>query len=327
MKKNIIKDLISDKKLKVLYLVIPCYNEEEVLPITTEALKLKMNDLISNKKISKESKVLYVNDGSKDKTWELIEQIHEQDNMFCGVKLSRNRGHQNALLAGLMSARKYADITISMDADLQDDINVIDKMLEEYNNGSEVVYGVRSSRKKDTFFKKFTAEGFYKFMNLMGVEIVFNHADCRLMSKVALDGLDEFSEVNLFLRGIVPQIGYKSSIAYYERNERAAGESKYPLKKMIKFAMEGITSFSVKPLKMITSMGFIMSIFSFIILIYALVVKLTGNAVSGWTFIIFSIWLVAGIQMLSLGIIGEYIGKIYQETKRRPKYIIEKELI
>ena len=327
MKKNILSILKDDKKLKTLYLVIPCYNEEEVLPITTEALSLKMKLLIDEKKISKDSKVLYVNDGSKDKTWELIEEIHEKNNMFCGVKLSRNRGHQNALLAGLMTAKKYADITISMDADLQDDINVIDKMIEEYNNGSEIVYGVRSSRKKDTFFKKFTAEGFYKFMKVMGVEIVFNHADCRLMSKVALDVLEEFGEVNLFLRGIVPQIGYKSSVAYYERNERAAGESKYPLKKMLKFAMEGITSFSVKPLKMITSMGFIISFISFIVLIYALIVKLTGNAVSGWTFIIFSIWLVAGIQMLSLGIIGEYIGKIYQETKKRPKYIIEKELI
>lgn len=327
MKKNILSILKDDKNLKTLYLVIPCYNEEEVLPITTEALSLKMKLLIDEKKISKDSKVLYVNDGSKDKTWELIEEIHEKNNMFCGVKLSRNRGHQNALLAGLMTAKKYADITISMDADLQDDINVIDKMIEEYNNGSEIVYGVRSSRKKDTFFKKFTAEGFYKFMKVMGVEIVFNHADCRLMSKVALDGLEEFGEVNLFLRGIVPQIGYKSSVAYYERNERAAGESKYPLKKMLKFAMEGITSFSVKPLKMITSMGFIISFISFIVLIYALIVKLTGNAVSGWTFIIFSIWLVAGIQMLSLGIIGEYIGKIYQETKKRPKYIIEKELI
>lgn len=327
MKKNILSILKDDKNLKTLYLVIPCYNEEEVLPITTEALSLKMKLLIDEKKISKDSKVLYVNDGSKDKTWELIEEIHEKNNMFCGVKLSRNRGHQNALLAGLMTAKKYADITISMDADLQDDINVIDKMIEEYNNGSEIVYGVRSSRKKDTFFKKFTAEGFYKFMKVMGVEIVFNHADCRLMSKVALDGLEEFGEVNLFLRGIVPQIGYKSSVAYYERNERAAGESKYPLKKMLKFAMEGITSFSVKPLKMITSMGFILSFISFVVLIYALIVKLTGNAVSGWTFIIFSIWLVAGIQMLSLGIIGEYIGKIYQETKKRPKYIIEKELI
>ena len=316
----------NDRKQKILYLVIPCYNEEEVLRITTDALTKKMNKLIKDKKISKDSKVLYVNDGSKDNTWKLIEEIHNENNMFCGVKLSRNRGHQNALLAGLMTAKKYADITISMDADLQDDINVIDSMLEEYEKGSEIVYGVRSSRKKDSFFKKFTAEGFYKFMKLMGVEIVFNHADCRLMSKLALEGLEQFEEVNLFLRGIVPQIGYQTSVAYYERNERAAGKSKYPLKKMLKFAMEGITSFSVKPLKMITSIGFLMSIFSFIVLMYALVVKIMGNAVSGWTFIIVSIWMVAGIQMLSLGIIGEYIGKIYNETKKRPKYIIEKEL-
>ena len=317
----------NDRICKTLYLVIPCYNEEEVLNITTDALTIKMNKLIKDKKISKESKVLYVNDGSKDNTWKLIEEIHNKNNMFCGVKLSRNRGHQNALLAGLMTAKKYADITISMDADLQDDINVIDTMLDEYENGSEIVYGVRSSRKKDSFFKKFTAECFYKFMKLMGVEIVFNHADCRLMSKVALDGLEQFEEVNLFLRGIVPQIGFQTSKAYYERNERAAGESKYPLKKMLKFAMEGITSFSVKPLKMITSIGFLMSIFSFLVLIYAIVVKLMGDAVSGWTFIIVSIWMVAGIQMLSLGVIGEYIGKIYNETKKRPKYIIEKELL
>lgn len=315
------------KKNPIMYLVIPCYNEEEMLDITTEELTKKMNDLISKKIVSKDSKVLYVNDGSKDKTWEKIESAHKKNNMFCGVKLSRNRGHQNALLAGLMVAKKYADITISMDADLQDDIGVIDKMVEEYENGSEIVYGVRSSRKKDTFFKRFTAEGFYKFMKLMGVEIVFNHADCRLMSKVALEGLEQFNEVNLFLRGIVPQIGYKTSIAYYERNERVAGESKYPLKKMLKFAMDGITSFSVKPLKMITNMGFIISILSFIILIYSLIVKIIGNTVQGWTFIICSIWLVAGIQMLALGIIGEYIGKIYSETKRRPRYIIEKELI
>ena len=319
-------NLTNSRKKKILYLVIPCYNEEEVLRITTDALTTKMNQLIKNKKISSKSKVLYVNDGSKDNTWNLIEEIHSENDMFCGVKLSRNRGHQNALLAGLMVAKEHSDITISMDADLQDDINVIDKMIDEYENGSEIVYGVRSSRKKDTFFKKFTAEGFYKFMKLMGVEIVFNHADCRLMSKVALDGLEKFEEVNLFLRGIVPQIGYKTSVAYYERNERAAGESKYPLKKMLKFAIEGITSFSVKPLKMITTMGFLMSIFSFIVLVYALVVKIMGHAVSGWTFIIFSIWLVAGIQMLSLGVIGEYIGKIYNETKKRPKYIIEKEL-
>lgn len=324
--KDNIKEKILDKK-SILYLVIPCYNEQEVLRITTKALEEKMNKLISDKRISPKSKVLYVNDGSKDDTWKIIEEVHEENNMFCGVKLSRNRGHQNALLAGLMVAKKYSDITISMDADLQDDINVIDKMLDEYENGSQIVYGVRSSRKKDTFFKKFTAEGFYKFMHLMGVEIVFNHADCRLMSKVALEGLEQFGEVNLFLRGIVPQIGYKTSVAYYERNERAAGESKYPLKKMIKFAIDGITSFSVVPLKLITSIGFIMSLISFAILIYALVVKILGQTVSGWTFIVSSIWLVSGIQMLSLGIIGGYIGKIYQETKRRPKYIIEKELI
>lgn len=317
----------DNKKDVILYLVIPCYNEEEMLGITTEALNEKMKKLIKDKKISKNSKVLYVNDGSKDNTWELIQKIHEENDMFGGVKLSRNRGHQNALLAGLMVAKKYADITISMDADLQDDISVIDKMLEEYQNGAEIVYGVRGSRKKDTFFKKFTAEGFYKFMKLMGVEIVFNHADCRLMSKLALEGLEQFDEVNLFLRGIVPQIGYKTAIAYYERNERVAGESKYPLKKMLKFAVDGITSFSVVPLRLITSLGFFMSLFSFCVLIYALIVKIIGHTVSGWTFIIFSIWLVAGIQMLSLGIIGEYIGKIYKETKRRPKYIIEKELL
>ena len=315
------------KDKPILYLVIPCYNEEEMLELTTKELTIKMNSLIKENKISKDSHVLYVNDGSKDKTWEKIEEAHKTNSIFSGVKLSRNRGHQNALLAGLMTAKKYADITISMDADLQDDINVIDKMIEEYQNGAEIVYGVRSSRKKDTFFKRFTAEGFYKFMKLMGVEIVFNHADCRLMSKIALEGLEEFSEVNLFLRGIVPQVGYKTAVAYYERNERVLGESKYPLKKMIKFAMEGITSFSVKPLKIITNMGFIMSLFSFIILIYTIVVKIIGKTVPGWTFITISIWLVAGIQMLSMGIIGEYIGKIYNETKRRPRYIIEKELI
>ena len=315
------------KKSPIMYLVIPCYNEEEMLDITTKELTKKMNALFKKGLISKESKVLYVNDGSRDKTWEKIVEAHKNNKLFCGVKLSRNKGHQNALLAGLMTAKKYADLTISMDADLQDDINVIDKMLEEYRNGSEIVYGVRSSRKKDSFFKRFTAEGFYKFMKVMGVEVVFNHADCRLMSKAALEGLEEFNEVNLFLRGIVPQIGYKTSIAYYERNERVAGKSKYPLKKMLKFAWEGISSFSVKPLKMITSMGFIMSMLSFFVLIYALIIKIIGDAVSGWTFIICSIWLVAGIQMLSLGIIGEYIGKIYSETKHRPRYIIERELI
>jgi glycosyltransferase involved in cell wall biosynthesis len=316
MKKNS-KDLI-------LNVVIPCYNEEEALAYTEEQLTIKMNDLIKEKLISKDSKVVLVDDGSKDKTWEVITKLHKKNSMYVGVKLSRNRGHQNALLAGLMYAKDHADISISMDADLQDDINVMDDMIKQYNEGSDIVYGVRSSRKKDSFFKKFTAEGFYKFMSIMGVDIVFNHADCRLMSKRALEGLNEFQEVNLFLRGIVPQIGYKTSIAYYERNERVAGESKYPLKKMLNFAIDGITSFSVKPLKMITSVGFIITLISILIMIYAIIVKIIGNAVSGWTFIICSIWLIGGIQMLCLGVIGEYIGKIYNETKARPRYIVEK---
>ena len=307
----------------VLNVVIPCYNEEEALAYTEKELTKKMNDLIKKELISKDSKVVLVNDGSKDNTWEVIEKLHKKNPMYVGVKLSRNRGHQNALLAGLMYAKDHADISISMDADLQDDINVMDDMIKQYNEGSEIVYGVRSSRKKDSFFKKFTAEGFYKFMSIMGVDIVFNHADCRLMSKRALEGLSEFQEVNLFLRGIVPQIGYKTSIAYYERNERVAGESKYPLKKMLNFAIDGITSFSVKPLKMITSLGFIITMISILIMVYAIIVKIIGNAVSGWTFIICSIWLIGGIQMLCLGIIGEYIGKIYNETKARPKYIVE----
>ena len=309
----------SNKNLKILYLIIPCYNEYEVLPDSSRFFLNKINQLIKNKKISNQSKILFVDDGSKDGTWDLIESLHNENSIFCGVKLSRNKGHQNALYAGLMVAKEHADLTISMDADLQDDINVIDKMVNDYYNGSEIVYGVRSSRKKDSFYKRFTAEHFYNFMKFMGVEIIFNHADCRLMSKIALDALEQFDEVNLFLRGIVPQIGFKTSIAYYERNERIAGESKYPFKKMFKFAVEGITSFSVKPLKIITSIGFIISILSFIIMVYALFVKLFGDVVSGWTFIIVSIWLVSGIQMLSLGVIGE--------TKNRPKYIIEKELL
>ena len=311
---------------KILYLVIPCYNEEEVLPITKKELKGKMESLIKEKKISKESRVMFVNDGSKDKTWELIEQFHKEDPLFVGVKLSRNKGHQNALLAGLMTAKKYADITISMDADLQDDISVIDKMIEENNKGSEIVYGVRSSRKKDSWFKRFTAESFYKLMKVMGVEVVFNHADCRLMSKRALDELENFDEVNLFLRGIVPLIGFQTSIAYYERNERVAGESKYPLKKMLSFAWDGITSFSVKPLKMITTMGFIMLLISIAIIIYTIIVKILGNTVDGWAFIMLSIWFIGGVQLVSIGLIGEYVGKIYSETKHRPRYIIEKEL-
>lgn len=311
------------EKLPLLNLVIPCYNEGEALPFTKKVLDCKMGDLIKNKKISPKSKVVLVNDGSKDNTWEEITNMNNEDKMYVGIKLAHNRGHQNALLAGLMYAKDHADISISMDADLQDDINVMDDMIEKYKAGVDIVYGVRNSRKSDTFFKRFTAEGFYRFMSLMGVDIVFNHADCRLMSKRALEGLSEYQEVNLFLRGIVPQIGYKTDIAYYSRNERVAGESKYPLKKMLAFALDGITSCSVKPLRMITAIGFIILVASFIVLLYSVIMKLIGNTVSGWTFIVCSIWLIGGIQTLCLGIIGEYIGKIYNETKHRPRYIID----
>lgn len=311
--------------MNTLYVVVPCYNEEEVLEETTKRLKEKLNNLIKTKQINKDSKVMYVNDGSKDKTWELIKKI-SNDSMFTGISLSRNRGHQNALLAGLMTAKEKADIIISMDADLQDDINAIDEMLKKYNEGNEIVYGVRSSRKKDTWFKKTTAEFFYKFMKLMGVDIIFNHADYRLTSKKVLNELEKFDEVNLFLRGIFPLIGYKYDIVYYERNERFAGTSKYPLKKMLNFAWDGITSFSVKPIRFILTLGIAIFVISIILIIYSLISKLLGNTVDGWTFLSCSIWFATGIQMLSLGIIGEYIGKSYSETKRRPRYIISEDL-
>ena len=313
-------------KNKTLYIVVPCYNEEEVLKETTKQLKKKLSDLIKKKIINKDSRVMYVNDGSKDKTWQLIKEINEKEELFTGISLSRNRGHQNALLAGLMTAKEYADVVISMDADLQDDINAVDEMLEKYYDGCEIVYGVRSARKKDTWFKRTTAEGFYKFMEKMGVEIVFNHADYRLTSKTVLDNLESYKEVNLFLRGMFPLIGYKTDIVYYERNERFAGESKYPLKKMLSFAWDGITSFSVKPIRMVLNLGIIMFVISMAIIIYSLIVKFTGHTVSGWTFIVCSIWLAAGIEMLSLGIIGEYIGKIYSETKARPRFIVSENL-
>lgn len=312
--------------MKTLYIVVPCYNEEEVLHETTKRLKEKLNKLIKNKKINKDSKVLYVNDGSKDNTWAIIEEINKNDKMFTGISLSRNRGHQNALVAGLLTAKEHADIIISMDADLQDDINAIDEMIEKNYNGCDIVYGVRNKREKDSWFKRTTAEGFYKFMKIMGVDVVFNHADYRLTSKRVLDNFADYHEVNLFLRGIFPLIGFKSDIVYYERNERFAGVSKYPLKKMLNFAWDGITSFSVKPIRMVLNIGIIMFAISIIMLIYALTVKILGNTVSGWTFIICSIWMIAGVQMLSLGIIGEYIGKIYSETKARPRFIIEKDL-
>ena len=307
----------------ILYLVIPCYNEEAVLHETAKQLLVKMNSMFDRGMISRESKIMFVNDGSRDKTWEIIRELHESNPIYSGVKLSRNKGHQNALLAGLMTAKDKADMAISLDADLQDDVDVIDKMVEKYYEGNDVVYGVRSARDTDTFFKKFTAEGFYKIMQAMGVEIVFNHADYRLMSKRALEGLSEFREVNLFLRGIVPLIGYKSDIVTYERHERFAGESKYPLKKMLAFATDGITSFSIKPIRMITTCGFLIFAISLIMLIYFLVVHFMGRTVHGWTSTIVSIWAIGGLQLLAIGIVGEYIGKIYLETKARPKYIIE----
>ena len=310
-----------------LYLVIPCYNEEEVLPITAKKLLLKINTMIENEIISKNSKILFVNDGSKDKTWSIIEELHNQNNIFSGINLSRNRGHQNALLAGLMTAKEVVDMTISLDADLQDDVDVIDKFVEQYYNGSDIVYGVRSSRQTDTFFKRTTALVFYKLMNKLGVDSVYNHADYRLMSKRALKALSQFKEVNLFLRGIVPLIGYKSSIVEYERHERFAGESKYPLKKMLAFALDGITSLSIKPIRIITTLGFSIVFFSFIALIYIFIVKFFGETVPGWTSLTLSIWLLGGIQLLSLGVIGEYIGKIYSETKQRPRFIISDKLI
>ncbi len=315
------------KKDSILYIVVPCYNEEEVLKITTKKLKTKLNNLIKEKIISKESKVMYVNDGSKDKTWELIEEISNKEELFTGISLSRNRGHQNALLGGLLTAKDYADVIISMDADLQDDINAIDEMLEKYYDGNDIVYGVRSSRKKDSLFKKLTAEGFYKFMLMMGVDIVYNHADYRLMSKRVVEELSNFKEVNLFLRGIFPIIGFKSDKVYYQREKRVAGGSKYPLKKMLSFAFDGITSFSVKPIKMVLNIGIIIFVISLIMIIYSIIRKAIGATVAGWTFIVCSIWLISGIQMLSLGIIGEYIGKIYSETKQRPRFIISKNLL
>lgn len=307
-------------------MVIPCYNEEEVLPETTKRLEKKLGDLIKKKVISEKSKVMYVNDGSKDKTWELIKKINKDNSMFTGICLSRNRGHQNALVAGLLTAKEYADVVISMDADLQDDINAIDEMLEKYYDGCDIVYGVRSARKTDTFFKRVTAEGFYKFMQMMGVDVVYNHADYRLTSKKVLNNFQDYKEVNLFLRGIFPLIGYKSDKVYYERAERFAGESKYPLKKMLNFAWDGITSFSVKPLRFICTLGFVILFISIIIMIYSLVRKLTGNTIDGWTFLNISIWFIGGLQMISLGIIGEYVGKMYNETKARPRFIVAENL-
>ena len=307
----------------ILYIVIPCYNEEEVLPETAKRLKVKMNSLIEKRKISPESRVVMVNDGSKDKTWSIIKALHEEDPLFSGINLSRNRGHQNALLAGLMTAKDLADATVSMDADLQDDINAIDEMVDKFLDGCDIVYGVRSKRTTDSFFKRFTAESFYRLMNAMGANTVFNHADYRLMSKRALEGLAQFKEVNLFLRGIVPMIGYRTDTVTYERSERFAGESKYPFKKMVAFAMEGITSLSVKPIRLITGLGFVVFMVSIIMLIYIFVRFCMGATVAGWASVAVSVWAIGGLMLLSIGVVGEYIGKIYLESKARPRFIIE----
>ncbi|MGN1004568.1 MAG: glycosyltransferase family 2 protein [Oscillospiraceae bacterium] len=310
----------------VLYIVVPCYNEEEVLPETSRRLKAKLEALMGEGKISRKSRVMLVNDGSKDRTWELIEELHKSDPIFSGVNLSRNRGHQNALLAGLMTAKDRCDAAISMDADLQDDIDAVDAMVDKFRAGCDIVYGVRSSRKKDTFFKRFTAEGFYRLMNAMGAETVFNHADYRLMSRRALEGLAEFKEVNLFLRGIVPMIGYTTATVEYERGERFAGESKYPLKKMLSFAMEGITSLSTKPIRLITGLGFLIFLVSLVMLVVFIVQWALGMTVAGWASVICSVWAIGGLILLALGVIGEYIGKIYLETKERPRFIIREVL-
>ena len=311
---------------KTLYVVVPCYNEEDVLPETAKQLLAKMENLSVSGKISPDSRIVFVDDGSDDRTWELISMLHSENRFFRGIKLSRNRGHQNALLAGLFTVSSECDAVISLDADLQDDVNAIDEMIDKFNEGCDVVYGVRDSRETDTFFKKFTAEGFYKIIKCMGADIVFNHADYRLMSRRAIEGLLEFKEVNMFLRGIVPMIGYPSDKVYYKRRERFAGKSKYPLRKMIAFAWEGITSLSTKPIKLITILGLIIFIVSIIMLVYSLVRYFTGATETGWSSTFVSIWALGGLQLLAIGIIGEYIGKVYLESKERPKFIIEEYL-
>ena len=306
-----------------LYMVVPCYNEQEVLPETANQLKAKYSALMEQGLISRESRIVFVNDGSKDRTWSIIQELHRTEpQFFSGIDLAHNSGHQNAVLAGLMTVKDLCDMCITMDADLQDDINTIDEMVKKYYEGNQVVYGVRSARDTDTFFKKTTAEGFYKFMKAMGTDVIYNHADFRLMSSRVLQELANFKEVNLFLRGMVPLIGFQNCKVYYERHERAAGKSKYPLKRMLSFAVNGITSFSTKPLKLITGLGLIMSAVSIIAFIWAFITKIVGFTEHGWSSTMCSIWLIGGLQLFCLGIIGEYIGKIYAEVKQRPRYIV-----
>lgn len=307
---------------EILYIVIPCYNEEKVLTVTAPLFLKRLTELIQEGKINDSSRIMFVNDGSKDRTWKIIKELAVQDKHFIGITQSRNRGHQNAVLAGLMEAKDKCDITISIDCDGQDDIDAMEDMVDAYHNGAEIVYGVRSSRETDTFFKRVTAEGFYRVMKKLGVESVFNHADYRLVSSKALQEFARFEEVNLFLRGMFPLVGFNSTCVYYERAERMAGESHYPFKKMLALAIDGITSLSIKPIRMITSLGIIVSIISFIGVLYALIQHIAGNTISGWTSSISITCLIGGMQMLSLGVVGEYVGKIYMETKRRPRYII-----
>lgn len=310
-----------------LYLVIPCYNEEAVLPETAKRLLDILEDLEAQGRISPESRILFVNDGSKDRTWELISALHQNDKHYAGLCLSRNRGHQNALLAGLMLAKDHADAAISLDADLQDDVSALYRFVEQYEAGCDVVYGVRSSRETDTGFKRNTARGFYRLMALLGVELVYDHADYRLLSRRALEALSQYGERNLFLRGIAPQLGFRTGTVEYERQARFAGESKYPLKKMIAFAFEGITSFSVKPLRLALILGGAAFLISIVILIYGLIRWALGLTITGWTSLLFSIWALGGLQLLMLGVVGEYVGKAYLETKRRPRYIISEMLL
>ncbi|MCI9429505.1 MAG: glycosyltransferase family 2 protein [Lachnospiraceae bacterium] len=314
---------LSAHQCTTLYLVLPCYNEEEVLMDTAAALEIKYNKLMEEKKISRESKIMFVNDGSKDRTWDIITELFHRNAVFCGINLSRNRGHQNAVLAGLMTAREKADVVISIDADLQQDIEAIDLMLEKYENGCDVVYGVRNTRSTDGFVKKNTALGFYKLMQMMGCEVITNHADYRLMSKRVIESLAEYGEVNLFLRGLIPTIGYPSDAVYFDVKERQAGESKYTMKKMLSFAVDGITSFSIRPLQLITILGFLMLIVSIVMVAATIYDYYTGRTVPGWASSYCSTWFIGSIQLLSLGVMGEYIGKIYMETKHRPRYHIE----
>lgn len=311
------------KEKSTLYIVIPCYNEEAVLPETNPMFLGELHELMEKGLVSEDSRIMYVNDGSKDRTWELIEEYSKNPHIV-GISQSRNRGHQSTVLAGMMEAKESADIIITIDCDGQDDINCMNDMVQAYQNGAEVVYGVRKKRTTDTFFKRFTAEGFYHVMEKLGVEIIFNHADYRLMSKKALDAMAEFTEVNLFLRGLVPLVGFNYAIVEYDRFERIAGESHYPLKKMLGLAFDGITSLSIKPIRLITSLGILTSLVSFLFIIWSLFSHFIGNTVSGWSSTVTIVAFIGGIQLVSIGIIGEYIGKIYLETKRRPRYIIDK---